>query len=236
VAVTGRFDFSDSSTVGQRVQLETGEGEGYDSVVMLWDVGKTTKPPAVLARLRLLVKFSETRLGLSLEWNPGQLLMTPQQGSLVAGTFARILNGIVTAGPETRLGKIDCLSEENAARIREWNGRVEVQPVERCVHDVIDEQVVQHPDKEAVCAWDGTFTYRELDEVATRLAGKLVQTGVIGKGVMVPLCFDKSVCVLPSAVAYDRELNIGTEMDSGSHDRSAQSWCRIRATRPRTSR
>lgn len=43
----------------------------------------------------------------------------------------------------------------------------------------------------AICAWDATFTYSELDAAASRVAAQLMNLGV-GPDVYVPLCFEKS--------------------------------------------
>ncbi|THC87382.1 hypothetical protein EYZ11_013173 [Aspergillus tanneri] len=54
------------------------------------------------------------------------------------------------------------------------------------------ERTRQQPDAPAVCAWDGELTYKELDELSTRLAHHLVGLGV-GPETIVPLCFEKSM-------------------------------------------
>ena len=64
--------------------------------------------------------------------------------------------------------------------------------VERRIHDVFYDRVTERPDTEAVCAWDGSFTYRELNSWADKLARRLVELGVWPES-LVPLCFDKSV-------------------------------------------
>jgi non-ribosomal peptide synthetase component F len=133
------------------------------------------------------------------------------QGSLVAGTLGKTLSGILasdsaTATPQnsdsissdaaiqtpTSLARLDILSKTNLEQLRKWNATVDLTPVERCIHEIIADQVAEHPDKEAVCAWDGSFSYTEVDEISTLLADKLVALGV-GPEVFVPLCFDKSV-------------------------------------------
>ena len=57
---------------------------------------------------------------------------------------------------------------------------------------MIEERAQAQPSAPAVCAWDGELTYGELDQLATRLAGRLVDLGV-GPDVLVPLCFEKSM-------------------------------------------
>jgi non-ribosomal peptide synthetase component F len=157
--------------------------------------------------LRLLAKRGASSLTLFLEWSTAHLGMPPSQGALVASTLAAILSRILGSVRELlpipssaaadldsslTLGSLDCLSQANLDQVCAWNTEYEIRPVERCVHDVIGDRVRETPDKEAVCAWDGRLTYRELDHVAGRLARRLVQLGV-GPEVLVPLCFEKSV-------------------------------------------
>lgn len=119
--------------------------------------------------------------------------MTTTQGTWVASTLGKVLHGLVVATSESLLGEIECLSQDNLDSICDWNRRICVDPVDKCVHNVIAERTAELPDKEAVCAWDGTFTYTELDVVASQLAKTLMETGVVGKDTLIPLCFDKSV-------------------------------------------
>ncbi|KAK3623797.1 hypothetical protein LTR22_024225, partial [Elasticomyces elasticus] len=71
-----------------------------------------------------------------------------------------------------------------------WNAIVPA-TIERCVHDLIAEQVQSRPDASAVCAWDGDLTYGELDTLSSELARELVRRGVKAETI-VPLCFEKS--------------------------------------------
>ncbi|KAJ5116729.1 hypothetical protein N7456_001077 [Penicillium angulare] len=63
---------------------------------------------------------------------------------------------------------------------------------EVCVQNVIQEQCHKHPDSLAVDAWDGSLTYRELDELTDRLARALMFLG-IGPERFVPICMEKSL-------------------------------------------
>ncbi|GIC93737.1 nonribosomal peptide synthetase ftmA [Aspergillus udagawae] len=60
-----------------------------------------------------------------------------------------------------------------------------------CVHDVITQKCQQAPEAPAIAAWDGSFTYGELDTLSTRLASILVLLGVKPE-TFVPICMDKS--------------------------------------------
>jgi len=87
-------------------------------------------------------------------------------------------------------GEIDLMSE--------WNSSYE--NIDRCIHAVIKDQVVYDPQASAICAWDGNFSYQELDQAAEKLASYLVILGV-GPDVVVSLCFEKSAWTIVSMLA-----------------------------------
>lgn len=66
------------------------------------------------------------------------------------------------------------------------------EPVEACVHSLIKRTVWQHPSATAICSWDGDLTYKQLDQLSSRLAHQLVDLGV-KPGTTVVLCFEKSL-------------------------------------------
>ena len=92
--------------------------------------------------------------------------------------------------PETLVGELDLISERDQDQIWSWN-KEPPEVVNECAHEIIQRQVKSRPNAPAVFAWDGNFTYSELDEHSTRLAHSLVAHGV-GPEVIVPLCFEKS--------------------------------------------
>ena len=89
------------------------------------------------------------------------------------------------------LADVRTASAQDLNELRSWNADVPVRE-EACVHEIIAQTVRRQPEAEAVCAWDGSLKYRQLDEYATRLAVKLVSVGVRPKSI-VALCFEKSV-------------------------------------------
>ncbi|KAK2759903.1 hypothetical protein FQN54_002637 [Arachnomyces sp. PD_36] len=87
--------------------------------------------------------------------------------------------------------EIELAGKQDICDIWKWNASVPA-GVDICVHQLFGEYAREHPDKPAVCAWDGELTYRELDERSTRLARQLAKLGV-KKNVIVSLCFEKSM-------------------------------------------
>ena len=92
---------------------------------------------------------------------------------------------------EIKAGQVIRIDEEHQAETALQNSRL-LDPVDKCVHDLFKEQAVAHPDTEAICAWDGSLTFSELDEHATRLSRYLSRLGV-GPETIVPFCFEKSM-------------------------------------------
>lgn len=75
-------------------------------------------------------------------------------------------------------------------KIWQWNASVP-EPVQSCVHDMIHDIAIAQPQAMAVCAWDGEFTYSELDALANVVAYRLVGLGCAQRS-SIPILFSKS--------------------------------------------
>ena len=84
-------------------------------------------------------------------------------------------------------------------QIMEWNKNVP-DPELACVHNLIEQNSRSQPDAPAICAWDGQFSYQEVEVHSTILAQHLMQLGA-QKEQFVPLCFGKSAFAVISLVA-----------------------------------
>jgi amino acid adenylation domain-containing protein/non-ribosomal peptide synthase protein (TIGR01720 family) len=124
--------------------------------------------------------------------------MSDWQASNVASTFAKVFYSLVETGDKA-LSELETFSEVDKKQVEAWNSR-QPQSLNGCVHAVFETQVLAQPDAQAICAWDGDFTYRKLDELSTRLAYHLMGLGV-GPEVIVPLCFKKSAWTIIAMLA-----------------------------------
>ncbi|KAH7081202.1 hypothetical protein BKA63DRAFT_549944 [Paraphoma chrysanthemicola] len=90
------------------------------------------------------------------------------------------------------LGDIVLVNPLDMATITDWN-KTPVLTVNQCIHSVIAEgPTISRPTAIAIDAWDtGAMSYRELDELSTRLASRLLSLGVEAQSI-IPICFDKS--------------------------------------------
>ncbi|CAI7577277.1 unnamed protein product [Penicillium palitans] len=172
--------------------------EGYlpfNTIFML----RTYDPPAspskpILAtplpdecQVRLHVKVLRGDISIFLEWRKGD--MSGEQMKSIASIFEQLLAKVLSA-ENTAISQLNLFSENDWQRIRKWNATTP-QLHDRCIHEAIHDQMLSGPDREAVCAWDGSLTFAELDHQASKLACYLRMQGV-GPEVRVALCFDKS--------------------------------------------
>lgn len=142
----------------------------------------------IQCKIRVLAKYINNTFSVFLEWwHPD---ISPSLASNIAEVYNRMLSSILTK-PDSVVKDLNFITERDRTQILRWNSIVP-DTVERCIHEVIADQVLLRPDSEAVCAWDGSLTFLELDRVASRLAHHLVELGV-GPETRVSLCFEKSV-------------------------------------------
>ena len=95
-----------------------------------------------------------------------------------------------TSESETRLGVLEIVSERDIELLQKWNN-YQPTPIKNTIGELFLQQAKRAPLAQAVCAWDGNFTYRELEIHVKRLAGHLQQLGVKSE-TLVPYCVDKS--------------------------------------------
>ncbi|KAF2177349.1 amino acid adenylation domain-containing protein [Zopfia rhizophila CBS 207.26] len=119
----------------------------------------------------------------------------------LANTFDHVLQGIVQGTSQARtIGELDLLSGHGWKQILDWNKSLPG-TVEKCIHEMIDEHALLRPAfTPAVCAWDASFTFVELERTTALLASHLVSIGV-RPGVYVPLCFEKSAWYIVAMLA-----------------------------------
>ncbi|KAL2871703.1 nonribosomal peptide synthase Pes1 [Aspergillus lucknowensis] len=138
--------------------------------------------------LRLHVKVLRENVRIFLEWRNDGMSMEHVKG--IATLFRNLLTRVLSP-EDTPVRDLNFFTDVDLQRISAWNGP-SPQVHDRCIHDIIREQVVRRPHDEAICAWDGSLSFKDFDQQASRLAYHLQAQGV-GPEVLVPLCFDKSM-------------------------------------------
>lgn len=134
----------------------------------------------------------------------GHRVLTADQATHIGYAFGQAISTIleITGG---QVKEVDLFNDYDHQQILAWNGQQNFVMPKEHVHESVAKQAIENPDVQAVCAWDGNFTYAELDKVSMILASALAQAGVKHK-TPVPIIMDKSRWVVPAMLAV---LNMG---------------------------
>lgn len=92
---------------------------------------------------------------------------------------------------DKRLRSLEGITSTDLAQIKTRNAEAPVRDT-ACLHHLVQAVVRQQPSAPAICAWDGDFTYHELQSHARTLGRHLASNFGVGPDVRVGLCMDKS--------------------------------------------
>ncbi|KAK7427649.1 Nonribosomal peptide synthetase 4, partial [Neonectria magnoliae] len=157
---------------------------------------------------KICISVDPATLDTVFSWDPS--FMTREQAENVSNTYDKIVSEITTR-PEALISDLDFFSELNERQVLAWNNTPK-NNVQKCIHQAISEQAALRPDAEAVCAWDGSFSYAQLLSLSDCLASRLQASGV-GPEVFVPLCFDKSKWTVVAMLAVLKAGGIFVPLD-----------------------
>lgn len=111
------------------------------------------------------------------------------QAQLITDTFLYALSQIVQ-NPSLQMIDLDPSSPRGHRQILKWNSPIP-DVAESCIHELIVQNVSLLPQALAICAWDGAFTFAELDHLSSQLASYLRAQGV-DVNTFVPVYMTKS--------------------------------------------
>ena len=124
--------------------------------------------------------------------------MSRGEATNIASIFAGAISSIVMNG-HMQASQLRLFNDRDARLVASWNA-VSPVAIDACVHESINQQVKLRPDAPAICSWDGDFTYRQIDDLSTRLARYLVDLGLKPES-LIPFCFDKSASATITVLA-----------------------------------
>ncbi|KAG6242263.1 D-lysergyl-peptide-synthetase subunit 1, partial [Claviceps purpurea] len=117
------------------------------------------------------------------------ILLNSVSANAIAEAFRFVLQRTLER-PHELLRALPVLDEDQMNSVFEKNSSVPPQ-VEELIHDTIHQQCIRCPDSPSVCAWDGNFTYRQLDELSSALSREIVRKGA-GPEVTIPIVLEKT--------------------------------------------
>ncbi len=119
----------------------------------------------------------QERLLLRLDYHPAQI--EPAIAQLLLDHFEAALRDLATAPDTARLADLAPLPPaEWRSAVADFNDTATSYPVDRCLHELFEDQADRTPSAVAVRSGTDALTYRELDEHANRLAHELRDLGV----------------------------------------------------------
>ncbi|GFN16130.1 nonribosomal peptide synthase [Aspergillus tubingensis] len=110
------------------------------------------------------------------------------QAELLNSALIHTLKSLQSTLP---LKSIDLISDLHGRQLNRWNRATSTGPLGDTIHNCIERQCLRRPEAEAVCAWDGSFSYGELDMLSSEVRDVLHARDVLS-GMIVPLLFEKS--------------------------------------------
>jgi len=142
--------------------------------------------------LDLSLMVREAKGVIKLCWQYNTDLFDAATIERMAKHFERLLNSIVL-NPQQPISQLPMLTEvEQQQLLFEWNNTQADYPLDKCIHQLFEEQVERTPDNIAVVFEDQQLNYRELNARANQLAHYLQNLGV-GPDVLVGICVERSL-------------------------------------------
>ncbi|KAF2193542.1 nonribosomal peptide synthetase [Zopfia rhizophila CBS 207.26] len=136
---------------------------------------------------QISIRFRDQTLEATSQWH--QPSMAEYQATSQLYSFSRIMSEIIEVTGRSISPVLDISEMEKEIL---WSGNTPVPPtINRCMHDIVAEQAISHPDKLAVESWDGTLTYGQVEQYSTELAQNILLLST-NPHTIIPLLFEKS--------------------------------------------
>ncbi|MER6285033.1 amino acid adenylation domain-containing protein [Streptomyces sviceus] len=147
----------------------------------------------------------------------------------MAGHFLTLLDQ-VAARPDTPLGALDLLGEQERRQLLDgWNDTA-WQPDERTVLERFEEQARSHPDRTALAFGERTVSYGELDSAANRLAQQL-RTLCVGAERRVAVLLDRGPELVTALLAVWKAGGAYVPVDPSYPAERVAAMCRAAGVR-----
>ncbi|KAJ5502591.1 AMP-dependent synthetase/ligase [Penicillium fimorum] len=158
---------------------------------------QSTEADSIFAGLRLSIRHtSDNRLHARLDIGSTGIGL-PLATSLL-NSFNQALSSIDGASTQT-IGNLDLCSAQDRDQITQFTGNI-APAHDSLLHDLCLRHAKTTPDAPAIRSWDGDLTYRQLQDLSSRLAHWLVEQGV-GPNIYVACGFYKSTWAIVARLA-----------------------------------
>jgi amino acid adenylation domain-containing protein len=126
--------------------------------------------------------------------------VSPDEASRFAGWFKSLVESAVI-NPDAEIAQLEILSKnERAQLLYAWNETAARYATDKCLHQLVEEQVQRAQENVAVLFEGRQMTYAELNARANQLAHRLIRMGV-GPETVVGICLDRSIEMIVGLLA-----------------------------------
>lgn len=133
------------------------------------------------AKYDLTLSTRETADGLHMEWEYATALFDRATVERWAGRFVALCDRLITSSGEAALSSWSALTEEEEQLIHQAARTDCPAPTDDGVVALFEQQVQAAPDRDAIVMADATWSYRDLDQYANRIAHGLLDRGLGGQ-------------------------------------------------------
>jgi amino acid adenylation domain-containing protein len=172
------------------------------------------EPDTHLQALNLSCVYSEDRIDYIANYD--DRCLDSAEIERILRQLHHLITEFCSADPSTTVQDINFLNDTDFTEIQKWNAHMPAR-IDDCMHRLIEERARAAPNADAICAWDGELTYRELDDVTNKLAHLLHRCGV-GPESVVPLLFEKSIFTAVSMLAVQKAGGCCVSLDKSAPD------------------
>jgi len=148
-------------------------------------------------KIKLEVTRRQGQWGMELHYDAGRFAR--QDITCVTEQYVTLLQSAVEQ-PLAPVSHLAINSMMHKQELREWRRTVKAQSQQTCLHELIEEQAVQNPERIAVKSHDGRLSYRELEQRANQLARYLRKQGLVPDEV-VGLFMERSAAMVVGLLA-----------------------------------
>ncbi|OJJ32292.1 hypothetical protein ASPWEDRAFT_175579 [Aspergillus wentii DTO 134E9] len=176
----------------------------------------------ILQDVMLYAEFQENgQIEVAMTYRPSQVSSSlasqlAQYFDLAVGTILQNRDGCV--------GDLQLLSVQDKQRLLHWNKTLP-DPTRKCVHEAIRQRAEKQSECVAVAGAEGDWSYRELDQLAAKLARSLTQHGVTASQ-RIPICFEKSRWTIVAMLAVLKVGAVLVPLDPAQPVARLQDICR----------
>lgn len=129
-----------------------------------------------------------------------QIVSEDRMASMI--THFSLLAQELAMNPNKKIGDVNILTEKDISMM--WNWNIEVPQLQNtCPHDTFVQQASISPRQLALCGFDGSYTYAQLDDLSSRFANSLSMLK-LAKASIIPICIEKSTLAVIAMIGINR--------------------------------